>query len=257
MKLERPRLASSRRRFMRLIGAGLAGSVMPGWATGRILIGKVFYLERIALPPDALLEVRLIDVSPADAPARSLAVTRVKTRHQMPIPYRLLFDGSKIQRGHSYALQARIIVRGKLMFMTTTRHAVLKGRPDETHIKVELVQSIAAVSPAATGRWRAEAIRNRGVPSDFEAVLEIAADGTVTGSGGCNRISGRATVEGAHMNFGPIASTKMACVQPIAEHESNFLSALAETRLWRFDETRDKLILVDAHGVTVLRLIKI
>jgi putative lipoprotein len=173
----------------------------------------------------------------------------------MPIPYRLLFDDSKIQRGHRYVLQASITVRGKMIFTTRTRHAVLTEGPDETNITVELVQFAAAVSPAARGRWRAEAIRNRGVPADFEAVLEIAADGKVTGSGGCNRISGTAATDGAHMNFA-VVSTKMACAQAVTDHESNFLSALADTRLWRFDETRDKLILVDAHGVTVLRLVR-
>jgi putative lipoprotein len=250
------RLALSRRKLMGLASTALAGPIMPTRAAGRILSGQVFYRERIALPPEALLEVRLVDASPGHAPTRSLAVTQVKTRHQMPIPYRLLFDDARIQRGHTYALQARITVRGKLLFMATTRHAVLNDGPDETDIKVELVTSAGAVPPAATGRWRAEAIRNRGLPPDFEAVIEISLDGKVTGSGGCNRIRGRATVEGAHMNFEPIASTKMACAPAITDHESNFLSALADTRLWRLDETRDKLILVDAHGVTVLRLVR-
>ena len=56
--------------------------------------------------------------------------------------------------------------------------------------------------------------------------------------------------------FGPIISTKMACAPAIMDQESHFLSALADTRLWRIDETRDKLILVDAHGMTVLRLVR-
>jgi putative lipoprotein len=256
MKPGQPRLVLSRRKLMGLAGAALAGPVMPAWAAGRVLSGQVFYRERIALPPDALLEVRLVDVSAADAAARSLAVTRVKTRHQMPIHYRLLFDGSRIQHGHSYALQARIAVRGKVLFTTAARHAVLNDSLDDTNIKVELIHPAAFVSPAATGRWRAETIRNRGVPPGFEAVLEIAADGKVSGSGGCNRISGTVTVEGAHMSFGPIVSTKMAC-PAFSDHESNFLAALADTRLWRFDETRDKLILVDDRGVTVLRLVRL
>jgi putative lipoprotein len=257
MKPGQNRPVLSRRNLMGLAGAALAGPVMPAWAAGRVLSGQVFYRERVALPPDAILEVRLIDVSLTETAARSLAVTRVKTRHQMPIHYRLLFDGSRIQRGHSYALQARITVGGKVRFATAARHAVLNDRLDETDIRVELVQLAAAVSPAATGRWRAEAVRNHGFPPDFQAVLEIAPDGKVTGSGGCNRISGTVIVKGAHMSFGPIVATKMACTTAVTDHESNFLSALADTRLWRFDETRDKLILVDAHGVTVLRLVRL
>jgi putative lipoprotein len=256
MKRVYSRLALSRRTFMGF-AAALAGQAMPVRAAGRTLRGRVSYREPVALPPDALLEVRLVDVSRADAPARGLAVTRVKTRHRMPVPYRLRFDEARIEPGHAYALQARITVEGKLWFITTTRHAVLAGGPDETDIKVELVTSAGAASLAAAGRWRAESIRNRRVAPGSGAVLEIAADGRITGSGGCNRISGKATVAGAHMSFGPIISTRMACAQDIMDQESHFLSALADTRLYRIDEIRDKLILVDAHGITVLRLIRI
>jgi putative lipoprotein len=248
------RLPLSRRKFMSLGVAMLAFPATSALAAGRALRGSVSYRERIALPPEAILEVRLVDVSLADAPARSLGVTRVKTRHQMPIPYRLRYDEAKIRRGHSYALEARITVQGKLWFITTTRHAALADGADETNILVEFVKSAdAAVSPLS-GRWRAESIRSRGVIGDPQTVIEIAADGRVTGSGGCNRISGKATATGAHISFGPMISTKMACAPAIMDQESKFLSALGDTRLWRFDEQRDKLILVDAKGITVVKL---
>jgi putative lipoprotein len=254
MKSGGSRLSLSRRRFMGLAAATL---VLPAQASaaGRSLSGEVFYRERIALPPEALLEVRLIDVSLADAPGRSLAATRVKTRHRMPIPYRLRFDEAKIRRDHSYALEARIIVDRRLWFITTTRHTVFGDKPDETRIRVELVKTAAASLPM-NGRWLAEAIRNRGVIDNLQTVLEIAADGQVSGSAGCNRISGKATLDGAYLSFGPMISTKMACAPAIMDQESKFLSALGDTRLWRIDEQRDKLILVDAHGVTVLRLVR-
>jgi putative lipoprotein len=256
MKLGHSRAVLSRRKLMCLAAAALAVPAIPALSASRTLSGRVSIRERIALPPEALLEVRLIDVSADDAPARSLAVTRVKTRHRMPIPYRLRFNEAKIQSGHNYALHARITVGGKLWFVSTTRYPVLSDKPDETNIRVDFVKPANAAPPALSGRWRAEAIRNHGIAPELESIIEIAADGKVTGSGGCNRISGKATVTGAHMTFGPIISTKMACAPAIMDQESHFLSALADTRLWRIDETRDKLILVDAHGITVLRLAK-
>lgn len=228
----------------------------PAMAAGRSLAGKVSYRERIALPPEALLEVRLVDVSLADAPAKSLAVTRVKTRHRLPIPFRLHFNEAKIESGHSYALEARITVKGKLWFITTTRHAVFTGKPDETDIRVELVKSSAVLPLPLSGSWLTEAIHNRGVIDDLQTVLEITADGKVSGSSGCNRISGKVAIDGSQMSFGPIMSTKMACAPAIMDQEIKFLAALEATRLWRIDEQRDKLILVDAHGVTVLRLVR-
>lgn len=121
---------------------------------------------------------------------------------------------------------------------------------------VELVGSASAAPAALIGRWRAESIRRRGVIGNVPAVIDIGADGKVTGSGGCNRISGAATVSEARISFSPMISTKMACAPAILDQESEFLSALGDARLWRIDEQRDKLILVDAHGVTVLRLLR-
>jgi putative lipoprotein len=228
----------------------------PAFAVGRSLHGQVFYRERIALPPEAVLEVRLVDVSLADAPAQSLAVTRVKARHRTPIPYRLHYDEAKIQRGHTYALEAHITVNGKLWFLTTTRHAALTGGADEADILVQLVKSASTAPDLLSGRWLAESILRRGVIDDLQTMIEITSDGKVTGSGGCNRISGKVTVTGSQISFGPMISTKMACAPAIMDQESKFLSALGDTRLWRIDEQRDKLILVDANGLTVLRLIR-
>src|SRR4051794_9818013 len=93
----------SRRKLLGLTIAAIAMSSNVVLAAGKTLRGGVSYRERIALPPDAILEVRLLDVSLADAPSTTLAVTRVKTRHRLPIPYRLRFDDARIKPGRSYA----------------------------------------------------------------------------------------------------------------------------------------------------------
>lgn len=117
--------------------------------------------------------------------------------------------------------------------------------------------SLAGAFPKALiGRWHAESIRRRGVIPNIQTVIDIAVDGKVTGSGGCNRIRGGMTINEARISFGPMISTKMACAPAIMNQESDFLSALGDARLWRIDEQRDRLILVDAHGVTVLRLLR-
>lgn len=256
MQNGKPRLALSRRKFMGF--AALAGvlAASPALAKGRTLRGEVSYRERIALPPEALLEVRLLDISLADAPAKSLAVTQVKTRHRLPIPYRLHVDEAKIKRGHTYALEARITVHGKLWFITTTRHQVFSGAPRETDIRVDFIKSASTAAISPHGRWRAETIRNRGVMGKPESVLEIAEDGKVSGTAGCNRIMGQMTVSGAHINFSPMSTTRMLCAEDVMDQEGKFLAALGDARLWRIDEQRDKLILVDGQGVTILRLVR-
>lgn len=173
---------------------------------------RLISLVAVALAlPAALLEMRLVDASLADAAVRSPA----------DIP-----DDDEL--------------------------GSLRSHP----APVELVGSASAAPAALIGRWLAESIRNRDVIDNVETVIDITADGKVTGSGGCNRISGGATVGEARISFSPMISTKMTCAPAILNQEYEFLSALGDARLWRIDEQRDKLILVDAHGVTILRLLR-
>ncbi|WP_367272353.1 META domain-containing protein [Phreatobacter sp.] len=168
---------------------------------------------------------------------------------QVPIPYQLTFDAAQIQPRHSYALQARITVNGQLWFITTTRHAVFTGGADSTEILVQRVGNTGAVSPAApAGRWLAENIDGGGVIDRLQTVLEIAEDGAVSGSGGCNRMAGRATIAGDLISFGAIASTNMACVPAAMNQEQKFFAALRRVQRWSFHAAMQKLTLLDADG---------
>jgi len=227
-------------------------------AAPRTLEGTVTYRERMALPPSAVLEVKLLDVSRADAAARTIAQTSVAPAGQVPIRYRLQFDDAEIVPGGRYALQARIMVEGQPWFATTTHHAVLAGGVDEAAIMVERVRTDPGASPAETpaGRWLAEDIRGGGVIDGLQTVLEIADDGTVTGSGGCNRMAGKATLSGNRITFGNAAATLMACVPAAMDQERKFFDALKDVRTWRVDPLRRKLTLLDGGGQPIIVLAK-
>ena len=77
------------------------------------------------------------------------------------------------------------------------------------------------------------------------------AEGRVTGSTGCNRMTGSYALDGAKLSFGPIASTKMACALGM-DTERRFLTALSAAASWRFREGR--LELLDAGGSVVAEL---
>jgi hypothetical protein len=66
----------------------------------------------------------------------------------------------------------------------------------------------------------------------------------VTGSDGCNRISGSAGISGDVITFGPIASTKMAC--PGVEGTGAVHEALTGEVHWRIDD--NVLTLTSASG---------
>lgn len=72
----------------------------------------------------------------------------------------------------------------------------------------------------------------------------------VSGSGGCNRISGGYTLAGDRLTFGRTAATMMACPDGMAQ-ERAFLDALSTVARWQIDGQR--LLLRDARGEVVLR----
>lgn len=243
----------SRRSLLAAIVAGLA-SGSTAVAAHAMLSGTVVFRERMALPPDALAEVTLVDVSRADAPAEVIARTVVKAGPGSPIPWRLDFDQARILPGRSYALQARISDGERLLFINETHHAVLAGGTDITEIRVERVGAGQAEAPSPTGSWLAEDIKGGGVIDDLQSVLEIDGTGQVSGTGGCNRIMGQAKITGTAISFGQMASTMMACPQATMDQERKFIAALEESRSFQLVPEQGKLILLDADGKPTMQL---
>jgi len=96
--------------------------------------GTVTYLQRIALPPDAVVTVRIEDVSRADAPAEVIGEQVIKTEGaQVPIPFEVPYDPGKIEDNHSYSLRVRIEdSAGKLLFTNDTSVPVItRGNPTQ------------------------------------------------------------------------------------------------------------------------------
>lgn len=103
------------------------------------LTGTAFYLQRIALPADARLSVRISDVSRMDAPAPVIAETEAATAgRQVPLAFSLAYDPARIDKRGRYAVSARITDgTGRLIWITDT-HADLPP-PGQT-IELKLVQ---------------------------------------------------------------------------------------------------------------------
>ena len=72
----------------------------------------------------------------------------------------------------------------------------------------------------------------------------------VTGSGGCNRITGSYQSHDSTLTFGRLVSTRMAC--PGMPTETRFLRALQDTRRYRI--SGHTLDLLDSGGQIVVRL---
>lgn len=103
--------------------------------------GVITYQPRIALPPNAVVEVSLVDVSRADAPAIVLASQKGFTAgRQVPLPFTLIYAPDQIEPRYSYAVQARITVEGQLRFINTSRIPVItQNHPSSVEVVVEPV----------------------------------------------------------------------------------------------------------------------
>ena len=88
--------------------------------------GTITYRERVALPPTAVIKVRLVDVSRADAPAVVLGEeTMQASGKQAPFAFEIVYDPATIEANHSYAVQGAIEVDGMLRFVSDQHYAVI------------------------------------------------------------------------------------------------------------------------------------
>jgi putative lipoprotein len=106
------------------------------------LSGSVYYLERMALPKESVITVRLLDVSKMDVPAAVLANQIVTAERQVPIPFTLEYESAEIDERMTYAVDAEVRVGDRLMFRSTRQHPVLTrgGAEDEVEIEMERVK---------------------------------------------------------------------------------------------------------------------
>lgn len=237
--------------------SSLVLSVMPAHAARMTLSGTVTYRERIALPASNVV-VRLIDVSRADTPSTTIASMIIRTDRQVPIPYRLRFDGKAIRPGHRYELQATISVDGTLWFTTTTTSPVLAGRQDDTDLVLERARVPPATVALPAGHWRILTIQGKDIAGDPQATLDITEDGVVSGTGGCNRVAGHTTISGDRITFAQMAVTDMACMPATTmEQERRFLKALDAIVSWHVGPRGKGMMLLDAAGKPMLILERI
>lgn len=90
--------------------------------------GNVSYLQRIALPPDAVLIVRIQDVSRAGTPARILAEQRIELAgRQVPIAFQTTVDRDLIGKRARITAAARIERGGKQLFISDKSYPVIRN----------------------------------------------------------------------------------------------------------------------------------
>ena len=212
--------------------------------------GTATFRERMALPPGAVLEATLEDVSKADTKSEEIGRTRVWHPGNPPIKFEISYDSSRIDPNHQYAVRARILVDGKPFFITEQNYGVLSSGKGNT---VELMlRRAAATEPLENTYWKlmrlgrapVTAVSNQQEPH----LILNSATRRANGFGGCNRYSGSYQVSGDRLTLGQMAGTLMACAQGM-ETEQAFMKALGKVSRWRI--AGHDLELLDSSGGVV------
>jgi putative lipoprotein len=252
---------------LRIVGTRILGCValptifvlLATQALGQTIQGTATYRERMALPPAAVLEATIEDVSRADAPASVVARTRVAPPGNPPIAFTIAYDQAQILPNHRYVVRVRILVEDKLLFTSDVATPVIThGNPTSVSMTLRRVgagqESASRGSPSPSARpleatyWRAVELAGRRTPmqdTKREAHLLFQAGGRVAGSDGCNRITGSYELKGDGITFGQMAGTQMACPDS-ADIERGVRAALTGASSWVI--VGDRLELFDGAG---------
>ncbi len=205
--------------------------------TGKVT-GSVTYRERIALPPDAVVEVALLDVSRMDVAATTIAQQIIVPLHDVPIPFELDYDPAAIDARLVYAVRATIRRGGNALFVTDRHYPVLtRGHPET--VDLVLVRSGGGAAPVADAslantRWLLKTLDGESVdlrPNQRAPFLQFEhreGSDIAHGYAGCNSFTGGYRVSGAALELGQLASTMRAC--PFMALEDRFYRAIKQAR---------------------------
>src|SRR3954462_1970903 len=229
--------------------------------------GTATYQDRITIPRTAVFEATLEDVSRGSAQSELIARVRNEQPGGTPIPFVISYDASRIVQNHSYVVRARILVNGGVWFSTDANYPVLTaGRGTDAQL---VLRRVGSSGPTLPGRsdgipitlentyWRLVSLPNTVVraanPQQAANFTLHSANKTVTGSGGCNQLSGSYTLNGDRLSLNRVVSTLRACADPIMTNtERVFLKSLGTVTQWRI--VAANLELLDASGRVVATL---
>lgn len=249
-----------------LIGCSPKETTSANAETPMKITGEAFYRERIAMPPNAQVDILLEDISRADAPATIIGSQTLSNAGQPPYAFSIDYRPSDLIPGHRYNLRARLTVNGELQFITDQAHPVfIEGQENQTKLLMRRVPHQAPPAAAETTSetttetttetielvntyWKLLTLNGQEVTPgkhQREPNLVFAGDMRVSGSDGCNNMSGSYTVDGSQIILSQMLSTQRACIEG-GEQAHAFTMALSAIKSYRIDG--DKLELLDEGG---------
>ena len=100
--------------------------------------GTVTYPQGSVLPPDAIVYIDLMDVSPMeDSSGDMIARKTVPNPSQGSIPFELEYNPAQISSNHTYAILVQIAANHQVLFRNTSAYPVItRGNPNTVAVIV-------------------------------------------------------------------------------------------------------------------------
>ena len=209
----------------------LASSLSAAVAETKTITGTVSYLERIALPPGAVMDVQLLDVSRQDVAATTIAAQRF-AMNGVPQSFSLSYDPAVIDPALTYTIRAQIWLDDRVLYRTTQAFPVLTGNgSDDIAVFVTSATAELLVVDLVGTSWVVQELGGRMLTADQLPTISFPQAGRVAVFAGCNRFSGAATPDNGKLVFPEaLAGTMMACPPAQTQLENEMVDALEQVR---------------------------
>ena len=111
--------------------------------------GTATYLQRMALPPNAVFDAHVEDVSRADGPAETIGSVRIIEPGNPPIAFAIDIDPQRVDERHRYSVRATITAEKRILFTTDRAYPVLtQGNGRDVEL---LLRQTGGARPGASG----------------------------------------------------------------------------------------------------------
>ena len=218
--------------------------------TGR-LEGQAQLSSPFPLPADALLDVQLLEINPADGTTILRGRSRLIPAGRSPFSFAVRYLDAARRPGSSYQLRATIHQADRLLFRTDP------ALPPLTSLQIPQRLQLLPVgdAPLRGLQWlRAPAASvpvAAGAPRQEQQFRLDPVSRELTGSGDCNRFIGSYVLEGDRLRLEPAGGTRLDCEPEVIADEQRFLADLLKVRRWRLDP-KGRLELADEKGNALL-----